>query len=318
MSLEELRREYEREVIGEGIFQVVEEFVSSVTVGRYDPRVYGGAASWDEALEDLVQSFVLDVLLDEGQLEYALFVASSEEHFKNLVARQLKRFLARGRQRTVVDNLLDRCKEITSSLPFRQGTETKIWWFELEETPADCRFPTSDEIAQISAELAIIPVQAPSSGNRASQVYTTPDLKRLLLLVAKRLACRLTVKDLDHIFRRLLTPWLPSFLGTDEGVLATQAQPSLSAEQEEMIRQAVHAIRQASTPLELEILAMKIADIPDSVVGRRFQISRPTVIKHKKNALTKVEAELAGLNEACQIHALELLASPGEEASDAP
>ncbi|MCP4901960.1 MAG: hypothetical protein GY906_33770, partial [bacterium] len=123
MSMRELQLEYDEEVIGGKILKLVDELTWNVA-RPYDPRVYGGAASWAEAHEDLLYSFVAEVLLEQGQLEYAMFVASSEKHFKNLIARQLRFFLARRRQRTVVDNLLDRSKQITSSTPFRQGTET--------------------------------------------------------------------------------------------------------------------------------------------------------------------------------------------------
>ena len=115
----------------------------------------------------------------------------------------------------------------------------------------------------------------------------------------------------------MLTPWLPSFLETDEGVVATQPARVMSAEQDDMARQAAEAIQRASTPTELGILAMKIDDISDSVIGRRFGMSRPTVIKHKRRILKKVETELTGLDEASQNLAIELLTTLIKEGQDA-
>jgi hypothetical protein len=316
MSMADLQQEYEAKVIGEGILGLLDELTWSVT-RKYDPRIYGGGSSWADAHEDLLHSFVVEVLLEQGQLEYAIFVADTEEHFKNILARQLRFFLARRRQRTIIDNLLDRCKKITSEAPFGQGAETGAWWYELLEWPGPKRRPTADEIAQIAGELAVMPTQTATGTARAPQVYTTPDLKRVLYQVASRLSCRVAVRDLDEIFRRLLTPWLPSFLETDEGVLATEPSARLDAEQEDMARQAATAIQRAGTPVELGVLAMKIADVSDSVIGQHYKMSRPTVIKHKNSVLAKVEAELTGLSEACQKRAIELLSALLQEGRDA-
>ena len=316
MSIQELQLEYEREGIGEGILGILDGLVRNVA-RSYDPRVYGGAASWAEAHDDLLHSFVVDVLLEQGQLEYALFVAGSVEHFKNILGRQLRFFLARGRRRTVVDNLLDRCKEITAKAPFQQAAEKRAWSYALEDQAPGDRRATPDLLAQVAGELAGIPVQEPSVSERASQVYLTPDLIELLRRVASSLECWVSARDLDDLFRQMLTPWLPSFLGTDEGALAIQPAKALSAEQEDMARQAAEAICGAGSATELKVLGMKIGDVSDSVIGRRLGVSRPTVIKHKKRILGKVEAELTGLDEASQSRAIELLASLIQEGQDA-
>jgi len=315
MSLEELRQEYSREIIGEKILDLLEGLVRTVT-RKYDPRIYGGAVSWDEAHDDVLHSFIVEVLLEQGQLEYAVFLAETADHFKNLLARQLRFFLARSRQRTVIDNLLDRCKAITSEPPFSQEVEKRSWSYALEEKPTTDHRPNSDEIARIAGELAVIPVQMSSSTDRASQIYSTSDLKSLLVRIASAVACWVSVRDLDNIFRRLLTSWLPRFLVIDEGDSAVHREKGLNAEQENMARQAAQAIAETGTPLELGILAMKIADISDSIIARRFEISRPTVIKHKKSVLSKVEDELRGLEENCQRRAIELLTALVQEKND--
>jgi len=315
MSMTELRQEYELETIGEKILKIVHSLTWGVTE-KYDPQIYGGAASWVEAHDDLVQTFALDVLIEQGQLAYAMNVADSEEHLKNLLARQLRFFLARNRRRTVIDNLLDRCKKLTGEPPFEQVVEKRSWSYFLGDRHPEDRRPNPDEIALIAGELLVPPVRVSSGSDRAPQIYSTEDLQRLLVQVASGLNCHVFVSDLDEIFRRLLTPWLPTFLGTDEGVMAVQDEPSLDAEQEAMAQQAATAIRHASNPIELGILAMKIANIPDSTIGRRFEMSRPTVIKHKKRVLKKVEAQLAGLSEACQSRTIELLGYANQEGHD--
>jgi len=316
MSIEALRQEYFREIIGEKILDLLARLTRNVT-REYDPVVYGNAKSWDEAHEDVLHSFIAEVLLEQGQLEYAIFNAETEEYFLNLLARQLRRFLARNRRRTVVDNLLKRCKKITSKVPFRQESDTKSWWYELNDKATSDRFPSADEIARVACELAAVPIQLSSSTERASQIYSTSDLKKILFHMATTTACRISVGNLDHLFRRLLTPWLPRFLEKDEGNSAVHEELDLNPEQENMARQAAHAIVEAGTPLELGILAMKIADISDSAIARRFEISRPTVIKHKKKVFSKVENELKTLDEKCQKQAIELLTALIQEKNDA-
>jgi DNA-binding CsgD family transcriptional regulator len=99
-------------------------------------------------------------------------------------------------------------------------------------------------------------------------------------------------------------------------VLEVQAATSLNAEQEEMARQAFTCIQATCSLLELGILAMKIADIPDTSIAQHYGMSRPTIIKHKKNIMAKVEAELLGLDEAVQRRAIEMLADRPQEGGD--
>ncbi len=67
MTIETLRREYQSEVIGGAILAILDRLTRNV-VSHYDPKVYGGVASWAEGYEDLLHSFVADVLLEQGQL----------------------------------------------------------------------------------------------------------------------------------------------------------------------------------------------------------------------------------------------------------
>lgn len=315
MSIEALRQEYSREIIGEKILDLLARLTRNVT-RKYDPEVYGNARSWDETHEDVLNSFIAEVLLEQGQLEYAIFTAETEEHFSNLLARQLRFFLARNRRRTVVDNLLDRCKTMTCKHPFRHETDAGGWWYELNDTATKDRFSSFDEIARVAGELAAIPIQLSSSAVRAPQIYSTPDLKKILYYIVEKMGCRVSVGNLDQLFRRLLTPWLPSFLEKDERSSEVHEELDLNPEQENMARQAAHAIVEAGTSLELGILAMKIADITDSVIARHYKISRPTVSKHKKNVLLKVEAELRGLDEDLQKRTFDVLTELIEENND--
>ena len=93
MTLSELVEEYRRVGMGPRIYSETRRIVRAV-VRSYDPKVYGGASSWEEAVEDLVQEFGLEVLVGQGQLDYAMTVAADLEHFQRLLARQLRHLLA--------------------------------------------------------------------------------------------------------------------------------------------------------------------------------------------------------------------------------
>src|SRR5439155_23995156 len=107
MTLEELRDEYRTERVGAKIVAEVSSAVHDIC-RRYDPQVYGRSASWDDAEEDLVQSVVLELLLEEGQLDYLMATCVRLEDFEQLLRFQIRRYLARQRRRTIVDNVLDR------------------------------------------------------------------------------------------------------------------------------------------------------------------------------------------------------------------
>src|SRR5260370_6664343 len=111
MTLVELREEYRSVRIGEKILEEVRQTVHQVC-RRYDPQIYGGAASWDDAEGDLVQSVVLDLLIGEGQLDYLMATAVEIGDFQNLLKYQVRRYIARKRRRTVIDNVIDRAKAI--------------------------------------------------------------------------------------------------------------------------------------------------------------------------------------------------------------
>src|ERR1700737_1438512 len=108
MTWTELLHEYESERIGVGILELVTKGVGKVGREGYDPQIYGRVVRWEDGIEDVVQEVVVRLLLDEGQLDYIMAVSRDEGDFQRLLQWQIRRFLARRRQRTIIDNLLDR------------------------------------------------------------------------------------------------------------------------------------------------------------------------------------------------------------------
>ena len=204
MSLDELREEFEREVIGPLIYAEVASIARQV-VRSYDPKVYAQSADWRTALEDLLQEVVLERLLGEGQLAYAMTVAVDEPHWRSLVARQVRRALARRRQRSVIDNLLDRADAILNREPYASedvGRTAHHW--RADDKPEDRR-PTDEEIRAAAAAAAGIPVTKGRGDERAPMVYSTAALEALLARIADALPCKFTKGDLEDLAQSLDT-----------------------------------------------------------------------------------------------------------------
>src|SRR5687767_130201 len=117
MSWTSLRDEFTELVVGPLILAEVQRAVD-FAVRRYDPVIYADAQNWTQGRDDLVQDVVTTVLLHERQLDYLFETASDLDGFRALLYRQVRRLLARRRQRTVVDNLLDRIRDAVSAPPY--------------------------------------------------------------------------------------------------------------------------------------------------------------------------------------------------------
>src|SRR5688500_17677047 len=110
MTLEELYAEYseaspsgDRRLIGSFIYGRVRALVERY-LRRRDPRSYAQCAhDYRDSLDDVCHDFALEVLIGERQIDYIMSVAATIDDFDRLVQFQLRRFLARTRNRTVVD-----------------------------------------------------------------------------------------------------------------------------------------------------------------------------------------------------------------------
>src|SRR5437867_3389657 len=100
MNFEEIQAEFREHRVGVLILNAILRLARNI-VKHYNPRIYLDADSWQEGLDDFVQEFVATVLIEEGQIDYVMRVAGSLGDFSNLMARQMRRLLARRRRRTV-------------------------------------------------------------------------------------------------------------------------------------------------------------------------------------------------------------------------
>jgi DNA-directed RNA polymerase specialized sigma24 family protein len=306
MDFDDLVAEYRSVGIGPLLYREVRDLVGGV-VRSYDPIVYGHVWRWEEAIDDLVQEFCVEVLIGQGQLDYALLIAGDHRHFRRLLARQIRHLLARRRRRTIVDNLLDRSKRLASSPPFRLFTHHDAWSYTLEGKEVQAGSAPDQELKGIAATLASVPVVVSNPSERAPVVYTTESLRTLLERVANELAWVVSVTDLGTILTRLLTPWLPRFLQEGEETETRFVADELSAEERAVVRHAVESIVTGCSDVQRQVLHLKLEGISDTEAARRLGCSRPTVLKRKREVLFILGSALTELSDPMRAAAMDQL-----------
>ena len=305
MTLGDLRDEYGRVRIGPKILGEVKGIVGQV-IGRYDPEVYGGSASWEDAEEDVVQGVVEDLLLREGQLDYLMATSLRVEDFRNLLRFQVRRYLARKRRRSVIDNLLDRAKDLLKEPRFERVDGAESAHYRLNGSTVERREATDEEILAAARSAAHVPRVPFASQDRAPVIYSREYLGTVLEAVAGALPTWLSLRELARVLELVLTDWVASFLYQLEGDL----QPSsiLGPEEEMMAQQASKQILENCTSEQLRVLRWKLENVADQVIARELRISRPTVIARKKELFDVMRVALADIPEHVQASAMERVA----------
>jgi hypothetical protein len=302
MTIEELRAEYAGDVIGGLILQEVERVVHSLA-SRYPPEIYARAASWDDAEADVVQGFVLEVLIGEHQLDYVMATALTLEDFRKLLAFQARRYLVRSRQRTIIDNLLDRAKPMLRQTPFIQvqgrGEPTYLLGGGDQSLPE----PTDEQRKGAARAAAMIPRVPVPRGDKAPVVYSAEGLRGVLVAVGSALGGPFTLSDIGQILAFVLTDWVATFLeDIEERSDETRgwATTGLGPEDEAMVVRTMQVIVDGWSSEERLIIQRKLEGVSDEAIATELEISRPTVISRKKQAMDGLRRALDDLPPAAQ------------------
>jgi len=296
VNLEELVTEYRTEGIGPLILQEVRDVVGAVVRG-YDPVVYGQVPSWDLGLDDLVQEFGLDVLVGQGQLDYAMAVASDRIHFRRLLARQARFLLARRRRRTIIDNLLDRAHKRVAASPFRLVNRRGEWSYTLEHKQVVSGRVSEDGARSVAYRLSDVPTNRCEPRVRAPVLYSEGSLSEILIRIATAFDCPVSVSDLDTVFGLMLTSWVPTFLKDGEGAVGRAAAEGLDAEELMIAHEIVDGILGRCGDGDRHLLRLKLDGCSDREIGQRLGLSRPTVAKRKRQLMKELEVSMTGLHD---------------------
>ncbi len=304
MTFTELQAEYRAERIGRLILRQVYGLAKNVVRG-YSPEIYLNAHSHEDGLDDFIQEFVTVVLINEGQLDYVMTVAGNTDDFGNLIARQMRRLLARRRRRTVIDNLLDRCRRITQEPPFEIRMIGRSWSYRIAEVAAEVARPDQQALRSAAIGLSLFPVTRSDSSERAPTVYTAEILRDILQFVGRTLGCWVTQSDLHGVFSEALTFLLPRDLSRDEDVILEAASDDINSEEELIVADGVRVVLESLTAAERLVLRMKLSDRSDAEIAKVAGVSRPTVDKRKRAALKKLEFALEDLPASLQSAVME-------------
>ena len=307
MSLDELRDEYAREQIGACWLAELWRAVRVTTV-RFDPVIYGRVAHWREGWEDLLQEVVVDRLLREGQLQYIVHTAVDLDHARRLLISQVRRTLARRRDRTVIDNLLDRARDLLGPPGFEAVGSKSTPMYRLAGATAEVRTPSDGELRHAALGVCQLPRVPAAGGERAPRVYTTETLHQALHVVAESLPCTFGVRDLDRIFRQALTDFLPGALDICDEASAWQDR-SLTPEEVVVVHDVTERIWTQLSVDDRMVLAMKLQDRSDGEIAMKLGVSRPTAASRKQRLHQQLQTELAELAETVQQAAVDALTS---------
>jgi hypothetical protein len=316
VTLVELEGEYRTELIGELIYARV-RLLTARLLRRRDPRVYArGAHNYQDALDDVLNDFIIDVLIGERQIDYVMLTATDLDDFDRIVRRQLRRYLARTRTRTVVDNLIDRALKALRAPPFEAHGTGDAERFTLASWAGRSDSAPTDAELRVAAALAQAIPKVPAQGEeRAPKVYEAEALQALLVLLCQAVSGPIGRQDLQTFFGHLLTAWTPEFLGPGEE--HEQPASSLTPIEEALVNETAARLASAMTREERLIFQCKFANLPDRQVAASLGLSRQSTVPRKHALFARIMTDLTDLERELQGAVLArmnvLLAMAGED-----
>jgi hypothetical protein len=296
-------------VIGELIYRRIQTVVKSL-LSRRDPAIYARGLAGSDAVAEVAHDFVVDVLIEEGQLAYIFEVALTIDDFDRLLYFHAGRYLARSRVRTVVDNLIDRAvRFLRNADDIETLTMGKREVFVPKKTDTVQTAPDSERLLNRAVALAAAVPKLSSDGDqRAPAVYSADALEQVLRILVETYREPIGRTELDAFFSKLLTAWKPSFLGLDSDV--EPEDRALLAEDEVLAMDLAVSLAERMTSEERDIFAFQHAHLPDRDLAAHLNLSRQSVSPRKQRLFRGWLAdELCELSEEVKVAVLERLAT---------
>ncbi len=306
--LEELRREYKAYAPGMGteIYrQVTRATFKLATESATAPQ----AASQDK--DDLLQEFMVQRLLGDSQLAFAMTAARDISHFDNLMRHQFSLWVAKNRERSIVGNLVDRSDKRVPHDPFQvirykmrrthdkasgqRVASTRFAAFGFAGDEVEDRDSTPRELAIAVRDARIVPIRfsatsvdiAPDGEDkkkRLSAVYSREGLADVLFAVCNALRC-VRRESLREIFNVMLKD-LWATIVYDEAVVAGLVDASLAPAEEIIVRESAIAFVGGLTERQKWVVGALIGgQVKDDALANRLSVTRQTIISDRQRAL---------------------------------
>jgi hypothetical protein len=307
-ELDRLRAEHAAEVVGPVIYARVELVIGRLVANR-DPVVYTGGLTDAGARADLVQAFFQDVLLGEDQLVYVFGVAGTIGDFERLIQWQARRYVAKQRRHTVVDNLLKRSVDLLRAAEdveaIREGDREL---FRLRN-PAQPGIPgEEDRLRRAIALAAAVPKIAGRGDERAPKIYSTETLGKVLRILLETYVDPVGRSELDIFFSTILTSWKPTILGLDEEQ-DERADEALTPEEEMLATTMATTLAESMTPEEKTIFQLKYSNVADREVADHLNMSRQSLAPRKQRLFERISEDIGSLSSYVQVAILKRLAA---------
>lgn len=296
MTFASLEHEYRTVLIGSEIYARV-RLLADRLLRRRDPTVYArGAHDYRDALGDVVNDFVLAVLIEERQIDYVMATVTDLDSFDRLLGRQLRRYLARTRTRTVIDNLLDRAIGLLREPPFVSQGSGSTEAFSLDHSPEPSGAPASESDLRRAAALAqAVPKIASQGEERAPKVYDSDSLRGVLIILSRQVSSAVTRRDLQTFFEHLLTAWTPSFL--EHGEEFEKRASDLLPSDEVVISETAMQLAASMNDEDRLIFRYKAANLPDRVLATALGLSRQSTAPRKQALFARLMTELSDVDQ---------------------
>lgn len=266
--------------------ELVDEFRSLRTIG---PRISGEVervvrrrVGLSADAEGVAQDVCAYLLENAGaQLQYAMMYAQTLSEFRGLVGSvHLRNVRSRAQVRTIYDNLRDRVADLLASPPYRlvgeiEGSDA----YAAVGARRAVRKPERDELRIAYREAADVPRLRPNpASERASMVYTTPNLARVVAIVAEALSSAFRVEDVMEVIDLLLAGYYeihgPERAGSDERRARDRRDPTADRA---TAHEAARAFLERLDGPRRRALALMLYELDYQVVADLVDVSRQSI-----------------------------------------
>jgi len=291
MSFTDLCNEYEKELIGAGIYEIVRELSGKIAY-KYSETTYNSGLSWDsQSIDDVCQEVVLNQLLGQKQIHYIFDNATSIESVRRLLTRQIKRALLMRRKKSPIDRLLKRIAGLSKDgdIELVMGG---IPFYRLAESQHEYQPLEASQLNKCVRAISVVPrLHSRLDTGHESMIYTPERLKTVIEILFQTVPT-VTEKDLRSILEILLTPWAPATLVPVEKESIPSGYGAEESIEEEQMVTAARTLADSFTHAQRVVLVLKSQNVADSIVASEVGVSRPTVADMKKTVLGRVGLEL--------------------------